>query len=81
MYTGIVLVADNDLTITGIALKCVTLSGRSEEEVIADYERRCSKLRIIPLYGQLKSALVDLHREGKVKLKTVDGRRLLVRVK
>lgn len=67
------------LTIQDIALKCVTYAGRNEEDVIADYERRCNRLKIIPLFGQLKNALKALHRDGKVKLVKVGNQRLLRR--
>lgn len=65
-----------DLTIPDIVLQCVTYAGRNEEDLIADYERRCKRLKIVPLYGQLKTALKRLHSEGKIYLKTVGGHRL-----
>lgn len=68
---------NEELTIQDIALQCVTLSGRNEEDIIADYERRCTRLRIFPLYGQLKTALVNLKRAGRIYFKQVGSHRLL----
>lgn len=67
-------------TIDEIALKCVTLSGINEENLLASYERRCLRLKILALWGQLQAALKRLHKAGKVKLVKIDGHRLLKKV-
>lgn len=70
---------NDELTIQDIALKCVTLSGRHENDIISDYERRCNRLKIVPLYGQLKTALQSLLKTGKVYFRTIGDHRLLCR--
>jgi hypothetical protein len=69
-----------ELTISDIALSCVTFSGRCEDDLIADYERRCRRLKIVPLYGQLKTALKSLFAAGKVRFKVVGDHKLLCKV-
>jgi hypothetical protein len=68
-------------TIQDIVLACVTYTGRTEEDLLADYERRCKRKRIIPLIGQVKSALKALHKAGKIKIVGVQGHRLCCKVR
>lgn len=70
-----------DETIRDIVLACITYSGRSEDDLLADYERRCKRKKIIPLYGQVRTALIGLHREGMIKVVTIDGHKLCRKVK
>ena len=72
---------NEELTIQDIVLKCVTLSGRNEQDILDDYERRCTKLRVVPLYGQLKTAIKSLLRDNKVRFVTRDGHKLLARTR
>jgi hypothetical protein len=67
---------DNEETIQDIVLSCVTYSGRNEDDLLADYERRCKKKKIVPLYGQVKTALKSLYRQGKIKIVIVQGHKL-----
>jgi hypothetical protein len=67
------------MTIHDIALRCVTYAGRNEEDIVADFERRCRRLQILPLNGQLLTALRALMRAGKVRFIHRDGHKLLQR--
>ena len=70
---------ENDMeeTIQDIALKCVTFSGRNEDDLFTDYERRCNRLKVLPLFSQLRTALRGLLKSGKIFFKEVDGHKLL----
>ena len=67
---------NDDETITDLVLACITYSGRTEDDLLADYDRRCKRKKILPLYGQVKTALKSLHKQGKIKIITVNGHRL-----
>ena len=64
-------------TITDIVLSCVPKCGRNEEDFWADYERRCRRLKVIPMEGQVRTALKSLHAEGAIYVKTVQGHKLV----
>lgn len=70
---------EREETIADIVLSCLTLAGRTEDDFWADYERKCARKRILPLYGQVKTSLVALHRAGRIGVKTVGGRKLCFR--
>lgn len=65
-----------DETLHDVVLACITKSGRNEEDLLADYQRRCIRKKIVPLYGQLKNALRLLLAEGKIGIKTTQGHKL-----
>jgi hypothetical protein len=68
-------------TIQDIVFACITFTGRTEDDLLADYERRCKRKRIVPLYGQVKASLRSLCAAGKIKIVEFQGHKLCCKVK
>lgn len=52
-----------------IAFACILKSRPlSEAELIERYNKQCEKLHVLPLWGQLRTALQALKTAGKIKL-------------
>lgn len=58
------------MSIQEIVLECIPKTrGLTESELTARYTARCDANKIMPLWGQLATALRNLRQSGKVKLK------------
>jgi hypothetical protein len=71
----------DEKTLLDVILECITFSGRNEQDLVDDFERRCRRYKVIPLWGQLKNGLKELKKQGKIKIRIVQGHKLCAKTR
>lgn len=72
---------DTEITPRTIALECLLKTrGLTAGELFDRYRKRCDKLRCMPLWGQFRTAMRTLHKQGLLFVENPGKENELVRL-